>query len=333
MFLVLTMCIPYGRKVKKSYRRCAELMDELQDIWIGRVDSETDQSQFRYHQVVRFHEQGENDIGLIGFSSDEGVRRNNGRLGAKEGPNAIRQQLASFPWHFSGGLFDYGNIYCENHALESTQIKLGKAVSQVLNNNHKLIVLGGGHETTYGHYLGVREAIGSEKKLGIINIDAHFDMRPYDIEPTSGTMFKQILDDDPNASYFVMGIQQFGNTVSLFEEAKQKNVQYILEEHLNQTSMEDLTIKLQQFIDRHDAVYLTLCMDVLNVSYAPGVSATNAFGLDPFKVREIIRTVLACDKTTSFDICEVNPAYDIDNRTAKLAAAFVNEAIHMFTTR
>ena len=35
------------------------------------------------------------------------------------------------------------------------------------------------------------------KSLGIINIDAHFDIRPYDEQPSSGTMFRQILENDP----------------------------------------------------------------------------------------------------------------------------------------
>ena len=58
------------------------------------------------------------------------------------------------------------------------------------------IIFGGGHETAYGHYLGVRKYIGEDASLGIINIDAHFDLRPYDEQPSSGTMFKQILEHD-----------------------------------------------------------------------------------------------------------------------------------------
>ena len=81
------------------------------------------------------------------------------------------------------------------------------------------IILGGGHETAYGHYLGVRNYIGKEAKLGIINIDAHFDLRPYNEQPSSGTMFRQILEQDENSSYLVLGIQRYGNTQALFDKA------------------------------------------------------------------------------------------------------------------
>lgn len=43
----------------------------------------------------------------------------------------------------------------------------------------------------------------SDASIGIINIDAHFDTRP-DEPPTSGTMFREILDNDENVDYLVL---------------------------------------------------------------------------------------------------------------------------------
>ncbi|WP_449445081.1 hypothetical protein [Ureibacillus acetophenoni] len=52
------------------------------EIWQGRVDHATDHSYFRYHQIIQLHRTPNQQlIGLIGFSCDEGVRRNNGRIG------------------------------------------------------------------------------------------------------------------------------------------------------------------------------------------------------------------------------------------------------------
>ena len=55
--------------------------------------------------------------------------------------------------------------------------------------------MGGGHDIAYGSYLGIRKA-HPDKKIGIINFDAHLDMRPYDKGRTSGTSFKEIMDND-----------------------------------------------------------------------------------------------------------------------------------------
>lgn len=308
-----------------------------ESIWSGRVDHTEDRSSFRYHQVVEIAdiEKVSGGCTIIGFECEEGVRRNKGRLGAAKAPNALRSGLAPLPWRFqeTARLFDVSNIVCDGEDLESAQQQLGDAVQAILSKKSKPIILGGGHETLYGHYLGVREAIGKEATLGIINIDAHFDLRPYDEQPSSGTMFRQILEQDPNARYFVAGIQRYGNTQELFNRADLLGVTYVMEDEMMPGRLESLMASLEDFMNEHDAVMLTLCTDVVNAAFAPGVSATSPFGLDPSTVRSIIRKVVVHEKTRSFDICEVNPALDENGRTVKLGAYFVNEAIAGFMSK
>lgn len=295
-------------------------------VWQGRIDSTDDVSYFRYHQIIECAATPTQcDIGLIGFMCDEGVRRNHGRVGAKDAPLALRQQLASIPWKAAEkkSVIDFGDVICEDQQLEQAQHELGNKVAHILTTG-KAIILGGGHETLYGQYLGVRKAVGPDASIGLLNIDAHFDIRSYDEQPSSGTMFKQILDADKNADYFVCGIQQYGNTTALFNTAENYNVTYFLDEQLENASF---SASLQNFMDAHDVLLVTLCMDVLNAAEAPGVSAPSPFGLSATKVRQILRTMMAHPKTTSFSICEVNPTLDVHNQTAKLGAYFINEAI------
>lgn len=305
-----------------------------QNIWSGRTDHLTNRASFRYHQVVETMEidnlaQSPNTCAIIGFESEEGVRRNKGRLGAGQAPDALRKELASMPWKSPVGkrIVDIGNIECVGNELEQAQQQLGRTITDLLNNKVSPVILGGGHETAYGHYLGVRHHIGAQAKLGIINIDAHFDLRSYEEQPSSGTMFRQILEQDQNTNYFVAGIQRFGNTQELFDKADELGVQYEYEENMHIGHLDGLNAKLDEFIKQNDFIMLTLCTDVLNAAFAPGVSAPSPFGLDPAIVRTIIRTVASHDKTLSFDISEVNPALDENNRTVKLGAYLVNEAI------
>lgn len=67
--------------------------------------------------------------------------------------------------------------------------------------------------------------------IGIINIDAHFDTRP-DEPPTSGTMFREILDNDENVDYLVLGLAQGGNTRALYDYAKDNNIIYVYADEL-----------------------------------------------------------------------------------------------------
>lgn len=308
-----------------------------QNNWKGRIDSESDIFSFRYHQKVKLANlfkisnvnSSSKTIGIIGFKCDEGVRRNKGRTGAAEGPDYIRQALAKLPWHLSPqtNLIDTGDIKCEGNQMERAQEKLGAEVSNLLKKYIFPVILGGGHETFYGNYLGVRQYIGPDAKLGIINIDAHFDMRPYDFETSSGTMFKQILDNDSNSSYLVAGIQKQGNTLTLFKTAEKYNVNYILEEDVSFDQIKKVKSKIDHFIEKNDFIVLTLCTDVVGSAYAPGVSAPSPFGLEPKITRALIRHIVSNSKITSFDICEVNPSFDEGGKTVSLAAALLNDAL------
>lgn len=309
------------------------LIPSNEKYWSGRTDSETDRTAFRMHQIIQFSQLKESATNktctLIGFSSEEGVRRNNGRLGAAEAPNALRSELAKLPWRLpiNCQLIDAGTVVCKDDQLEQAQAELGTIVKKSLQQNTKPVILGGGHETVYGHYIGVREFLGPDAKLGVINIDAHFDLRSYDEQPSSGTMFKQMLDADPNVDYLVLGIQEFGNTEALFAEADAKDVTYVMEQEISTSPLDDTLRKIQLFIEKQDAVLLTLCSDVLNSAFAPGVSAPSPFGLDPLIVRSFIQTVASHKKTLSFDISEINPSLDHTNQTVKLGAYLTNEAI------
>ncbi|MEK3934901.1 formimidoylglutamase [Sporosarcina sp. FSL W7-1349] len=308
-----------------------------QTIWSGRTDHFINRSSFRYHQIIELGDLPQKAVSsstcaLIGFECEEGVRRNKGRLGAAAAPDALRGELAKLPWRMDKEkrVIDLGNLQCQGNQLEEAQRDLGDVVAEVLSTGSVPIILGGGHETAYGHYLGVRKFIGNTATLGIINIDAHFDMRSYDEQPSSGTMFRQILEQDPNSDYFVLGIQRFGNTQELFDKADELGATYVYEEELTGHSMEESVQAIEAFMAKHDYIMLTLCTDVLNAAFAPGVSAPSPFGLDPSIVRTIIRTVTSKENALSFDISEVNPSVDENGRTVKLGAYLANEAITTF---
>lgn len=301
------------------------------ELWSGRIDSEVNPDSFRLHQTVTFKEtdaltKNENAFGIIGFESDEGVRRNNGRVGAALAPNKIKQLLSKLPDNRQKdtAIIDVGNVVCENGKLEEAQTELGDHITKILNSSSKPIIIGGGHETLYGHYLGVRKFIGPDASLGLINIDAHFDMRDSD-RPSSGTMFKQILDQDKHAGYLCLGVQQLGNTKALFDVADNYGCTYIKEENL--TGDHSTMQVIDQFATKYDYLLLTICTDSITSSAAPGVSAPSPFGLDPKLVRTLIRYIVPKQNLLSFDISEVNPLVDESDKTTTLAAHLLAEVM------
>jgi formiminoglutamase len=223
-------------------------------------------------------------------------------------------------------MLDFGNITCDDGNLENTQNSLAKNVSKVLLKGGKSLVLGGGHEVTYAHYLGVKTAF-PEQKIGIINLDAHFDNRQPEkgVGASSGTGFWQIAQEGPINSLHI-GIQRNSNTLKLFDTAHQYGMKYILADELFFENLPSIYQRIDELLDTVDYAYLTICMDVFNASIAPGVSAAayNGIFTDP-TFMHFYRHILKNKKLVAMDVAEVNPSFDIQDRTARLAACLVNE--------
>lgn len=306
--------------------------------WSGRIDPVGTVDTFYWHQIVRCMPISElpktqsRQIAFLGYQSDEGVKRNSGRVGAVEGPNAMRSALSKMALHFNPNdhpISDVGDVVTDGSNLEDSQMELADQVDLLLSNGYLPIVLGGGHEISYGHYGGIRKFLGDRRKIGVINLDAHFDLRSYPNGPHSGSPFRQILDDCTSSgnefNYLPIGINPAGNQKVLFDVHHDAGQQLILQRDLEkgiQTSLD----QIDTFINSVDHLYLTLDLDVMPAAYAPGVSAPAAFGVDPQVIRELIHHVFSTKKVISFDIAELSPRYD-DGRTAKLAASFVYDII------
>lgn len=337
--------------------------------WEGRIDEDPSGQSVRLHELVKrlnltalssaasaqdlslaeaggSPDQKSQKIAFLGFASDEGVKRNQGRAGAKEGPVAIRKTLAGLPVNFGDShysFYDFGDISCDDGDLESAQAALGEAVKLLLDNKFLPIVLGGGHEIAYGHFEGIASHLEVNKKIGIINFDAHFDLRPLvDGRGSSGTPFLQIAnllkERDQDFSYMCLGVQEMSNTKGLFNTADELGVEYFLAKQIHNQlildcemdepedqSEEDILDKLESFLEDNDHIYLTLCLDVFDAAFAPGVSAPAASGLLPQVFMPLLAKIASSGKIISFDIAEMSPKFDIDNRTAKLAAAAIYE--------
>jgi len=315
--------------------------------WTGRIDG-TDEELLRWHQritpvnlltgalpALKPHQQG---VAFLGFACDEGVRRNKGRAGAAEGPVALRRASSNFPVHFDSQLIlaDAGDIICKDNQLEAAQEALADTVLTIRKAGYLPVLLGGGHEITYGHATGIYRHLKLRKrneKLGLLNFDAHFDLRiPGQEGSSSGTGFWQLAQDcnleGMPFQYLALGIQANSNTQQLFRIAGDLDAQYVDADAFHLQDKALLQAAISQFIRDVDHIYLTIDMDVFAAAFAPGVSATAYNGIRPDGLfLESYRNILQSGKLAGIDIAELNPSLDVDNRTAKLAAGLLFEMI------
>ncbi len=304
--------------------------------WTGRSDGK-EKEHLRWHQIVKIETLANisesYDYGILGFVCDEGVLRNKGRIGAKHGPEFLRKACANFPNIKSIQFADYGNVVCEHTDLEMAQTNLAEAVCKIQKQNTKTVLFGGGHEILFGHFSGLRNAF-PKQKIGIINFDAHFDNRAIDQEigATSGTGFWQIAKKDTNYDYLAIGIQQNSNTQILFDEATNTSTTYILADLFIPENEKEIFRILKDWVQKIDILYVTVCLDVFAAPFAPGVSATAYNGIIPdYFFKKVFKKVLSSEKLKAFDLAELNPDFDIDNRTAKLAASLVFDLFSLNT--
>lgn len=301
--------------------------------WKGRVDVEDGVAGKRWHQLIKEFPKGhqaylDKSVVFLGFASDEGVRRNKGRTGAAKAPKVIRKYLSQLPRMKSdvSALYDYGNVVCVGTDLEKAREEQISIVSELLHKKTYPIVLGGGHEVAYGNFHAMKE---NYKDIGIINIDAHLDMRLPNPQINSGTGFYEMAQSigEENFNYLCLGAQKVGNTQALFDRAVSLGGKYILADEIHENHKDWHNI-LDDFLNKHKHIYLSLDMDVFDVVYAPGASATTTNGLNPHQVKLILHKIMKSKKVKLVDVAELNPEYDIDDRTAKLAAHMVSEIVH-----
>ena len=165
-------------------------------------------------------------------------------------------------------------------------------------------------------------------------MDAHFDLQP--LHPShrgsATTTFHQIATAQQASGrhfdYNCIGIQHAANFRQAFEIAKQFNTRMILADDLHQGQNEKGFDFVDRVIDQNDIIYMSLSLDVFSPAFAPGVGTIQPLGLSPWHIIPFIRQVAASGKVICYDIVEHVPRYDIDHRTAKLAASLIYEIIH-----
>ena len=293
--------------------------------WNGRVDG-SDEDMLRIHQVVQVKSLDElmaddytgKKVCFVSYNSNEGIRRNNGRLGAADGWKNIRFYDLRDPVDVKGG------------KLEEAQEELAEVVAKLKSKDYFVVCMGGGHDIAYGTYNGILSYAKTQSKnpkIGIISFDAHFDMREYDKGANSGTMFYQIANDCKRDGikfdYNVIGIQRFSNTKRLFDRAKSFGVTYYLAEDILKLS--DLNIK--PILERNDYIHLTICTDVFHITCAPGVSAPQTFGIWPNQAIGLLNTIAKTKKNLTLEVAEISPRYDYDDRTSRLIANLIYQVI------
>jgi len=274
----------------------------------------------------------EGHVVLLGFPYDEGVGRNGGRLGARQGPAKIRQWLRRYGSVYNPELnldvsslriADAGDLP-DDLSLEQAHAELTARVEGILDKGGIPFVIGGGNDQSWPNVEALLNKNGRHT-TGVINVDAHLDVRPLkDGKAHSGSSFRLLLEDSRfSGEHFIeFGAQGSQTSRDHVEYIKHKHAHicWLSEIYMNDDALGWFSSSLGRLAWNCDSVFVSFDLDAVRMSDAPGVSCPSVMGLRGREALEIARLSGENPRVKLFDLSEYNPLIE-EERTGRLAAS------------
>lgn len=226
-------------------------------------------------------------------------------------------------WPRQSFIEDCGNFFPQSDRLEKRHATCRKKAEELFQSSSDfLLTLGGGHDYGYPDGAAFLSQNFSQKPV-IINFDAHLDVRPVDRGLTSGTPFRRLIEEFPNAfDLLEIGLQPQCNSPFHWEWALAQGVKTVpLAEIRAVEGRHVLQSILQKLVPEPGRpLWLSLDIDAFSSREAPGCSASWPSGLNAEEVTELWPWLFEHFQIRGLGIYEVSPPLDVDSKTTKLAA-------------
>ncbi|ELZ04722.1 formiminoglutamase [Natrialba chahannaoensis JCM 10990] len=304
--------------------------------WASRSSDPTDETFGEIVEPVETDDLDGIDAVLVGEPFDAAVI---GRTGASEGPDAIRDSLAGAKTHhFDAGpcsklrIGDYGNVSLDSETGEPAETgdtelsTIRSAIEPVAHAVHDSsatpIFLGGDNSLTVPN---VRPLLEHGDSVGVINFDAHLDVRHVHDEPTSGTPYRELLESGLD-TYTCVGARHFETSTAYASFLEGQEGDIVTAEAVG-SDLDGAADRVLESVSAVDTVYLSIDCDVLDAVHAPGVSAPRPGGLTTRELFELVRRFASHDRLAGIEIVECAPPLDEGERTVSAAARTVAHAL------
>jgi arginase len=199
-------------------------------------------------------------------------------------------------------------------------------------------VVGGDHSSAIGTWSGAASGLRSQGALGLIWVDAHLDAHTPEsslsgnihgmplaaLLGTGPSILTQILDKNPKLlpeNVVMIGVRSFESSEQNFLNEQGVKIYYIDEVHTR--GLDVVFQEARDLVTRHTRAYgITIDLDAIDPSEAPGVSTPEENGLWAEELKEVLKNYCLKDRKNQslcgLEIAEYNPATDVNNRTQSL---------------
>jgi len=274
----------------------------------------------------------EADVCLVGLPLDFGTVLEGGRAGAAGAPDAIRRELRRYHKTYNLEhnvrldhlrIADAGNfdLHQPEHGRNHDQIRAH--LGPLLRQYPRVVVLGGSHDGTYSTVRGLVDAADGQP-VGGINLDAHADVKDKP-EISSGTPFGKLLREGFVAGprFTEIGLHSNLNTWEDLEFLHQQQACVVPLAHVQKDGVALYLSRALSRARQGGPAFVSFDLDGCAQAFAPAVSAPSADGFTP---RQAMEAAFLAGKTAAvrlFEVVELNPVFDRDHQTARLAATII----------
>lgn len=268
------------------------------------------------------------------------------RTGSRHGPDAVRSALAWYTTWSSDAradmrdfrVADIGDIDVVVTDMAGTFGRVRNVVRDLVTRGIVPLSIGGDHSVAWPILEGITGA-RSGRRVGVVHFDAHHDLREahYGAE-SSGVPFRKALEFPEDAvagrNLVQIGMADFCNSPIHADYAAEQGVTVIPGLQVRREGMDRaIDIALERAGDGTDGIYVSVDIDCIDQSQAPGTAAPNPCGLDGRDVQHALRRLAADPRIIGCDIVEISPPLDINNMTGNLGAMMALNFLFGLATR
>lgn len=281
------------------------------------------------------------DVAVLGVPWDGGTGM---RGGARHGPRAIREASQRFPLWSGGRPVGYWDVVEERRKLEgvrlidcgdvetvrASQEGTNQAITETARRARRtglLLALGGDHSISFP----LVQAFDDCRGLGIVQLDAHLDFADtvQGVSLNSSTGMRRIAELPFVGPMACIGLRGLRTDPAAYAAARDRGSALVTREVLRREGTETALARLPPM----ELVYLTLDVDVLDPTLAPGASAPELDGLRYHELRALLRAIARRSRIVGMDVVEVSPPLDPTGTTALAAAqAAIETLAEVFAT-
>lgn len=272
------------------------------------------------------------DFAVLGVPFDEGTW---GWPGERYGPRALREASQEYNHELTEGFVyldgnlttlkgkrwvDVGNVEVMPTVAAATNDKITAAVRKILSKRSFPIILGGDHSITFP----VVRAF--DMPTTVVHFDAHLDTwngAAGNLDHSSWVnrtaklaMVKKIVQ---------VGMRGLANDAEAIGNARKAGTHVITAEAVHRQGVEKTLAQME--LAESENIYITLDVDVMDPTLAPGTGTLEPDGLNFAEIDGLLKGVARKGKLVGFDIVEVNPMRDPSGRTAQTAVRLLIDAL------